>query len=42
MIYSVLTSKQFIMLKKFVRDNDLDAFITVSESTEVLGKWFTE
>lgn len=41
-IYSVLTSKQFIMLKNFVRENDLDAFITVSESTEVLGKWFTE
>lgn len=40
-IYSVLTSKQFIMLKNFVKEKDLDAFITVSESTEVLGKWFT-
>ena len=41
-IYSILTSKQFIMLKNFVKENNLDAFITVSESTEVLGKGFTE
>lgn len=41
-IYSILTSKQFITLKNFVKENNLDAFITVSESTEVLGKGFTE
>ncbi|NLL30689.1 MAG: YitT family protein [Clostridiales bacterium] len=41
-IYSVLNSKQFITLKQFIRKNNPDAFLTVSESTEALGKGFVE
>lgn len=41
-IYTVLSSKQFIMLKNFVKNNNLDAFITVSDSTEVLGEGFNK
>ena len=39
-IYTVLNRKQFITLKKFIKENDKDAFITVNESNEVLGKGF--
>lgn len=42
MIYTVLTSKQFIMLKKFIKENNPEAFVTVNESTEALGKGFTD
>ncbi|ASW44262.1 YitT family protein [Clostridium isatidis] len=41
-IYSVLNSKQFITLKQFIKENNPEAFLTVSESTEALGKGFVE
>ena len=41
-IYTVLTSRQFITLKNFVKENNPDAFVTVTESTEALGEGFTE
>ena len=39
-IYTVLNTKQFIELKKYVKEIDPEAFVTVNESTEVLGKGF--
>lgn len=39
-IYTVLDSKQFITLKKFIKEKNPEAFITVNESTEVLGQGF--
>lgn len=39
-IYTVLDSKQFITLKKFIKEKNPEAFITVNESTEVLGEGF--
>lgn len=41
-IYTVLSSRQFVNLKNFVKENNPDAFITVTESTEALGLGFTE
>lgn len=41
-IYTVLNTKQFISLKKYVKEIDPDAFVTVNESTEVVGKGFTD
>ena len=41
-IYTVLSTKEFIALKKYVKEIDPDAFVTVNESTEVLGKGFTD
>lgn len=41
-IYTVLSSRQFVTLKNFVKENNPDAFITVTESTEALGEGFTE
>ncbi len=41
-IYTVLSSNEFIVLKKDVKEIDPDAFVTVNESTEVLGKGFTD
>ena len=41
-IYTVLSSNEFIALKKDVKEIDPDAFLTVNESTEVLGKGFTD
>ena len=41
-VYTVLTSRQFIILKNFIKENNPDAFITVTESTEALGQGFTE
>ena len=41
-IYTVLSSSEFIALKKDVKEIDPDAFLTVNESTEVLGKGFTD
>jgi uncharacterized membrane-anchored protein YitT (DUF2179 family) len=41
-IYTVLTSKQFITLKQFIREKNPEAFLTVNESTEALGKGFAE
>lgn len=40
MIYCVVNRKQFINIRKFIREIDPDAFITVSEAHEVLGKGF--
>lgn len=39
-ILTILTRSQFIKLKKFIKDNDEKAFITVNETSEVLGKGF--
>ena len=41
-IYTVLSSNEFIALKKDVKEIDPEAFVTVNESTEVLGKGFTD
>ena len=41
-IYTVLTSKQFIALKQFIKVKNPEAFLTVNESTEALGKGFAE
>lgn len=41
-IYTVLTSKQFITLKQFIKHYNPEAFLTVSESTEALGKGFAD
>ena len=41
-IYTVLTSKQFITLKQFMKINNPEAFLTVSESTEAVGKGFSD
>lgn len=40
MILTILNRSQFIKLKKFIKDNDSEAFITVNETSEVLGKGF--
>jgi Uncharacterized conserved protein len=40
MVLTILNRSQFIKLKKFIKDNDSDAFITVNETSEVLGKGF--
>lgn len=39
-IYTVLDTKQFITLKKFIKEKNPEAFITVNESAEVLGEGF--
>ncbi|WP_196000917.1 YitT family protein [Clostridium sp. 1001271B_151109_B4] len=39
-IYTVLNSNQFIALKKYVKEIDPAAFLTVNDSTEVLGEGF--
>ena len=39
-VYCVLDNKQFIALKKFIKEEEPDAFITVNESNEVLGVGF--
>ena len=41
-IYTVLSSKQFITLKQFIKHNNPEAFLTVSESTEALGEGFKD
>ena len=40
MIYCVVNRKQFIDIRKFIREIDPEAFITVIEAHEVLGKGF--
>lgn len=40
MVLTILNRSQFIKLKKFIKDNDANAFITVNETSEVLGKGF--
>ncbi|MDO5517580.1 MAG: YitT family protein, partial [Clostridium sp.] len=39
-ILTVLTRSQFIKLKQFIKNNDPDAFVTVNDTSEVLGKGF--
>lgn len=39
-ILTILTRSQFIKLKQFIKENDSSAFITVSETSEVLGEGF--
>ena len=39
-IYTVFDTKQFITLKKFIKEKNPEAFITVNESAEVLGEGF--
>ena len=41
-IYTVLNSNQFIALKKHVKEIDPAAFLTVNDSTEVLGEGFKD
>lgn len=41
-VYTVLSSKQFITLKQFIKINNPEAFLTVSESTEALGEGFKD
>lgn len=41
-VYTVLNTNQFITLKQFIKNNNVDAFITVNESTEALGRGFTD
>lgn len=40
MILTILSTKQFIHLKQFMKKNDPDAFITVNATNEVLGEGF--
>lgn len=39
-ILTILNRRQFIQLKQFIKKEDPEAFITVSPTTEVLGKGF--
>ena len=39
-ILTVITRSQFIKLKQFIKNNDPDAFVTVNDTSEVLGKGF--
>ena len=39
-LYAVISRNQFIKLKKFIKEIDSDAFITVGEVHEVLGEGF--
>lgn len=39
-VYTVLSSNQFIILKSFIKENNPEAFITVNDSKEVLGLGF--
>lgn len=41
-IYCVLGRKEFIKLKKFIKENDKKAFITVTDAHEVLGEGFKD
>ena len=40
MILTILNRSQFLNLKQFLKENDPSAFITVSETSEVLGEGF--
>lgn len=40
-IYTVLSTKEFIHLKNYLRENHPDSFVTVSSTTEVLGQGFS-
>lgn len=40
-IYTVLSTKEFVTLKTFLREEHPDSFVTVSSTTEVLGQGFS-
>lgn len=40
-IYTVLSTKEFVNLKTFLREHYPDAFVTVTSTTEVLGQGFS-
>lgn len=40
MILTILNRSQFLHLKQFIKENDPNAFITISETSEVLGEGF--
>lgn len=42
MIYTVLSRKQFILLRQFLKKENPEAFVTVNDSMEVLGKGFSD
>ena len=39
-ILTILTRRQFMKLKQFIKANDPDSFVTVNDTSEVLGKGF--
>ena len=39
-ILTILSRRQFIQLKQFIKKEDPEAFITVNATSEVLGKGF--
>lgn len=39
-ILTILTRRQFMKLKQFIKNNDPDSFVTVNDTSEVLGKGF--
>lgn len=41
-IYSIMSRNEFIKLKRFIMENDPNAFISVRESYEVLGEGFRD
>ena len=41
LIFTVLNRKEFIRLRKYLKDNNSSAFVSVNEASEVLGKGFT-
>lgn len=41
-LYAVISRNEFIKLKKFIRETDPEAFITVGEVHEVLGEGFND
>ena len=41
-LFAVLSRKQFIVLKKYIKEIDNQAFISVGEAHEVLGEGFTD
>lgn len=41
LILTVLNRKEFIMLRKYLKENNPNTFVSVNEASEVLGKGFT-
>ena len=39
-ILTILSRRQFMNLKQFIRENDPNSFVTVNDTSEVLGKGF--
>ena len=40
-IFTTLSRRQAVLLRNYIRDNSLDAFISVSSTSEVFGKGFS-